>query len=122
MNPAALFLRQSPFGVVNVSGGFIVCTRCVEALKEQDRRRGLLGRVGLLPGEGLLIMPCDSVHTVGMAFPITALYLDRYGLVLLRRDLQPGAPGLKVMGTHEVLELSESDAGETVSGDLLRWF
>jgi hypothetical protein len=56
-----------------------------------------------------------------MAFPIVALYLDRFGKVLLRRDLQPGALGQVVEGAHAVLEVADFDAGETVAGDVLRW-
>jgi uncharacterized protein len=34
------------------------------------RRKGLLGRDSLFAGEGLWILPCQAVHTVGMRFPI----------------------------------------------------
>ncbi|MEX1227406.1 MAG: DUF192 domain-containing protein [Marinobacter sp.] len=40
------------------------------------RLRGLLGRSGLEPGEGLLISPCRDVHTCGMRFPIDIVFLD----------------------------------------------
>ncbi len=41
-----------------------------------SRRRGLLGRSSLCTGEGLWIVPCESVHTVGMQFPIDVLFLS----------------------------------------------
>ena len=40
------------------------------------RLRGLIGRRSLLPGEGLLIRPCGSIHTFFMAFPIGVLFVD----------------------------------------------
>lgn len=43
-----------------------------------SRRKGLLGRVQLSPGEGLWIIPCEAVHTIGMQFPIDLVYLDRH--------------------------------------------
>jgi uncharacterized membrane protein (UPF0127 family) len=46
-----------------------------------DRGRGLLGRPGLDLDEGLLIMPCSSIHTMFMRFPIDAVFFDRQGLV-----------------------------------------
>lgn len=41
------------------------------------RRKGLLGRDSLGPGEALWIVPCEAIHTCGMRFPIDVLYLDR---------------------------------------------
>lgn len=41
------------------------------------RRKGLLGRDHLPDGHGLWIVPCESIHTFGMKFPIDVVYLDR---------------------------------------------
>lgn len=41
-----------------------------------SRARGLLGR-RLLADEGLWIRPCNSVHTIGMAYAIDVLFLDK---------------------------------------------
>jgi uncharacterized protein len=41
------------------------------------RRTGLLRHSGLAPGEGLLIAPCEAVHTFGMKFPIDVVFLDK---------------------------------------------
>jgi uncharacterized membrane protein (UPF0127 family) len=41
-----------------------------------DRARGLLGRPRLQTGEGLLIDPCPSVHTIGMRYPLDLVFLD----------------------------------------------
>lgn len=43
------------------------------------RMRGLLGRRGLPPGQGLLITPCNAIHTLGMRFAIDARFYDRRG-------------------------------------------
>jgi hypothetical protein len=51
---------------------------CVEvADRGRKRRKGLLDREGLAAGEGMWIVPCESVHTFGMRFPIDLVYLDR---------------------------------------------
>jgi uncharacterized protein len=39
--------------------------------------RGLLGRSGLEPGEGLLIRPTNSVHMFFMRFAIDVVFVDR---------------------------------------------
>jgi uncharacterized membrane protein (UPF0127 family) len=55
------------------------------------RRKGLLGRNGLAPGEGLWIYPCESVHTFAMRFAIDLVYLDRNCVVKkLRSNVPPG--------------------------------
>ena len=72
--PAA---AQVPLQVVNLTRGTVLATRLEAAHTGATRNKGLLGRDGLLPGEGLWIAPCESVHTFFMRFPIDLVYLDR---------------------------------------------
>ena len=46
-----------------------------------QRMRGLLGRAPLRDGEGLLIVDCGSVHTVGMRHAIEVVFIDRQGRI-----------------------------------------
>lgn len=56
-----------------------------------ERVQGWLPRQQVEPGEGLLIVPCNSIHTFGMRFNIDVAYLDRQGRVLkLASDVKPG--------------------------------
>ena len=41
------------------------------------RFRGLMGRKELPPGEGILLRPCASVHTMFMRFAIDVVFCDR---------------------------------------------
>jgi uncharacterized membrane protein (UPF0127 family) len=51
---------------------------CVDVADTSAKRRtGLLKHTGLAPGEGLWIVPCESVHTFFMKFAIDLIYLDR---------------------------------------------
>lgn len=69
------------------------------------RRKGLLGRNGLAPGQGLWIVPCESVHTFGMRFPVDVVYLDRKkGVRKLRRQMAPWRISM-CLPAHSVLEL-----------------
>ena len=43
----------------------------------QDRRTGLLKHASFPEGEGLLIAPCECIHTFGMKFPIDVVFLSR---------------------------------------------
>ncbi len=51
--------------------------KCFLARDLISRTKGLLGRDGLSPGEGMWIEPCNSIHTFFMRFPIDVLYLAR---------------------------------------------
>ena len=66
-----------PLKVLNVTRGTLLAERLEAAHSGPSRRKGLLGRDGLEPGEGLWIAPCESVHTFFMRFPIDLVYLDR---------------------------------------------
>ena len=59
----------------------VLATRLEVADSGPKRNKGLLGRDGLAPGEGLWIVPCESVHTFFMRFPIDLVYLDRKNTV-----------------------------------------
>ena len=43
---------------------------------------GLLGTAAIGEGEGLWIVPCRSVHTLGMRYPIDVAFLDARGIVV----------------------------------------
>jgi uncharacterized membrane protein (UPF0127 family) len=77
------------------------------------RNVGLLKHKSLNPGEGLWIVPCQSVHTFFMKFPIDLLYLDRRRLV---RKVRHAVPPWRVSGcfwAHSVLELPAGVLAET---------
>jgi hypothetical protein len=73
--------------------------------------RGLLGRRGLAPGEGMLITRSGSIHTAFMRFPIDAVFLDRD---LRVRKIVAAMPPFRVAaarGARQVLELAAGEAG-----------
>ena len=48
----------------------------------KERRTGLLKRTTFPEGEGLLLAPCECIHTFGMKFPIDVVFLSRKRKVL----------------------------------------
>ncbi|MFH0763259.1 MAG: DUF192 domain-containing protein [Candidatus Omnitrophota bacterium] len=42
-----------------------------------QRMRGLLGRKEFKQGEGIILKPCNSIHTFFMRFPIDVLFVDK---------------------------------------------
>jgi len=70
------------------------------------RGKGLLGRKGLEPGEGLWIIPCEAVHTFFMQFSIDLIYLDRkHRIKKLRSEVPPWRLSA-CFSAHSVLELA----------------
>ncbi len=75
------------------------------------RARGLLGRAGLAPGQGLWLAPCRSIHTVGMRFAIDVVFLDReWRVVAVAPALGPCRLAWGGWRAHGALELA---SGET---------
>ncbi|TMK37344.1 MAG: DUF192 domain-containing protein [Actinobacteria bacterium] len=72
----------------------------------RERARGLLGRSGLEPNEGLLLEHSRSVHTFGMRFPIDAVLLDRDDRVIGVVRLPPNRVLLPRPRVRAVLEVA----------------
>jgi hypothetical protein len=88
------------------------------------RLRGLAGRAGLEPGEGLLLRPCRAVHMIGMKFPLDVAFLDKGNLVVARYPrLSPGARTRWHRTALAVLELPAGTLDETgtMEGDLVEY-
>ena len=85
------------------------------------RRTGLLKHERLEPGGGLWIVPCESVHTFFMKFPIDLVYLDKRRKVKKVRHAVPAWRLSACLLAHSVLELPAGTLRETgtVSGDQL---
>lgn len=102
---------------VNRSTAVVVAERAVVAASPWSRARGLLGGPALRPGEGLVIVPCRGVHTLGMAYPIDVVHLDRDGVVrAVVRHLLPWRLGPLVWGAYLALELP-ADMARASTGD-----
>lgn len=71
-----------------------------------SRAKGLLGRSQLPPGEGLLITPCNGVHTFLMKFPIDLVFLDRENrIIATMENLRPQRMTKLLPQARSVLEL-----------------
>jgi uncharacterized membrane protein (UPF0127 family) len=78
-----------------------------EAKSFLERLRGLMYRSSLPEGHGLLIEPCNSIHTFGMRFAIDVLFLDAANCILKAvHSLNPGKVVPTVRDGHAVLEIN----------------
>lgn len=112
---------SSRMRVVNRTRGTVLAESLQLAGTSAERNRGLLGRDSLAPGEGLWIVPCESVHTFGMRFAIDLIYLDRkHRIRKIRHNVKPWRLSACLVA-HSVLELPAGSVRLTESqkGDVL---
>ena len=87
----------------------------------EKRRTGLLKHDRLAPGQGLWIVPCESVHSFFMKFAIDLVYLDRNKKVRkIRHRMVPWRVSA-CLSAHSILELPAGAlaASGTLAGDQL---
>jgi uncharacterized protein len=109
--------------VLVASGGRVVCDTCHLADKPHTRLRGIMGWKSMRSGEGMLIRPTFSIHTMFVRFPIDAVFLDKeMTVVSIARDLKPW----RFAGARKAKSVLELAAGECrrigiEPGDRLGW-
>jgi uncharacterized membrane protein (UPF0127 family) len=110
------------FRVRNVTQDRLLADRALEARSFSTRFIGLMGKKDLPFGEGLHIVPCNSIHTFFMRIPIDALFLDRSLKVVKALSAVPPWRATRVyFAAHSVLELPAGTilASGTKDGDQL---
>jgi hypothetical protein len=116
--------REDAVRVVNRTRGILVGERVRTASTFLSRLAGLLGTAALAEGEGLWIVPCRSVHTLGMRYPIDVAFLDARGVVVgILEGLPPNRLGRIVRDARGALELRAGSlaATGTAPGDRLEF-
>ncbi|MDX1493931.1 MAG: DUF192 domain-containing protein [Longimicrobiales bacterium] len=110
--------------VVQDGSGVGVAAKVAVADSWWRRLRGLLGRPRLGNDEGMLLLGCSSVHTVGMRYAIDVAFLDKEGRVVRSiAGLEPLKVGIGGEDAAHALELPAGRLAETgtTSGVLLSW-
>jgi len=107
----------------NLTKGCLLADHLEIANSAAARRKGLLGRSGLPRGGGMLLVPCRSIHTLRMKFPIDVVFIDkRMRVAKIVHRLAPGAVLRQCLKAHSTLELPAGTAAEKKLevGDQLR--
>jgi uncharacterized membrane protein (UPF0127 family) len=109
--------------VRNVTRQTVLAQAADVADTSAKRRTGLLKHDRLATGEGLWIVPCESVHTFFMKFPIDLVYLDKRKKVRKVRHAVPAWRMSACLLAHSVLELPAGTAAATATakGDELEF-
>jgi uncharacterized membrane protein (UPF0127 family) len=106
--------------VVNSTRNTVLGDSITVAQSSLSRLVGLLGRRGLEPGCGLLIVPSQAVHTVAMRFPIDVVFIDRdWRVTHLRPVMRPNRVTAIHWKSRFILELPAGAiaASSTAIGD-----
>ena len=114
---------QARLEVTNRTRGTVLATSLEIADSSRKRTKGLLGRDGLAPGEGLWIIPCESVHTFFMRFRIDLVYLDRKNRIRKVRSAVSPWRMSACLSAYSVLELPAGTVRDTrtQAGDILEF-
>ncbi len=85
------------------------------------RARGLMFRKAMEDIDGMLIKPCNSIHTFGMRFSIDVVFLNnKYEVVKVFENLRPFRMTRPYFSATQVLELKAGTLnGRLVKGDRL---
>jgi uncharacterized membrane protein (UPF0127 family) len=113
---------------INQTRGTVLCGRLEDAGGLAGQSRGLLGRTGLAPEEGMLFVrgrfePFMWMHMFFMRFPIDIVFLDREGTVIrINHTLRPWRVSSVVFGACLALEVAAGAATRsgTNVGDLIK--
>ena len=110
--------------VVNRTRGILLGDKVGTARTFLSRLVGLLGTAAIADGGGLWIVPCHSVHTLGMRYPIDVAFLDARGIVIgVLEGLPPNRVGRVFRNARGALELRSGilAATGTSPGDRLEF-
>jgi hypothetical protein len=83
----------------------VLGNRIAVAGTSKERRTGLLNHTGLGEGEGLLIVPCESVHSFGMKFAIDVVFVNKKKVVVKVRPNMVKRRIALSFRAHSVVEL-----------------
>lgn len=87
-----------------------------------SRLLGLMFKKKMNDNQGLLIVPCNQIHTFNMRFDIDVLFIDKGNkIVYIEHSMKPGRATKMIKGAHSVLELCSgvSEKNGVKIGDIL---
>ncbi len=101
---------------INTTRGARVTQGGPVAKNPLTRLVGLLGSKSLEFGDGLWIVPCDSIHSFFMKFPFDAVFLDKnLKVVHLIREMKAWRISPLVFSAHSVLEVPAGITQQTAT-------
>ncbi|SJZ44444.1 DUF192 domain-containing protein [Selenihalanaerobacter shriftii] len=91
--------------LINETKGIVIASRIQKADTFSQRLIGLLGKDNLEADEGLLITPCQIIHTFFMKFAIDVIFLNEDNIVVkVISSLPPNRISSFVSSANKVIE------------------
>jgi len=110
--------KSTPVHIENLTRSATVVSAGRVADRFWARLIGLMLASPLAPGAGLVIVPCSSIHTQFMRFPIDVLYVNKEDRIVgIARNLRPWRVGRFYKKVHYVVELPAGSAEGCQVGD-----
>lgn len=104
----------APLIAFNATRGVPLTDKARVADRIWSRIIGLLCDRKLSPGDGLWIVPCNSIHSFAMRFAFDAIFLDKkLRVVRLQPEMKPWRITPIVFGAHSVLEMPAGTIART---------
>ncbi len=110
--------------IINQTQNRVLAEHAVLADSILSRLAGLLGHDSLLPGEGMIITQCRSIHMFFMKFSIDVIFIDRNKSVVgLVRRIKPFRMSPYFWRSVAAIELPEGTIESTYTklGDQIVW-
>jgi len=111
-----------PLRIINKTKNVILAEEAAVADTPFKRIKGLLGENSLAQNRGLIIRPCNSIHTFFMKFPIDAVFVNSANtIVKIIPNMAPFRLSNIYWKAKFVVELPAGTAEKTPSqiGDIL---
>lgn len=102
----------------------VICEYIEDASSFVRRFMGLMYRKSIPHNHGLLLTPCNEIHTFGMRFAIDTVAISKDGEVLfIDEAVKPNKVRSRVDGAYRILELNAGVAKELniKTGDILEF-
>lgn len=94
------------FKIVNIITENVIAEYASYADTFMTRLKGLMFKKNFNKGEGLIIVPCNNIHTFWMKFPIDVVFLSQDNTVVyVIENLKPNRISPLIRKAHSVLEL-----------------
>ena len=106
--------------ILNLTRGEKLADQVRICEKFWSRLMGLLGSAKLDTNEACWLIPCNSVHTLGMKYPIHVYFLNKENEVIgITKDLKPNRLTSVRAAAHSVIEFASGVSRNCEVGDRL---
>ena len=110
-------MEVSKYYMVNVEKSKVsICKSAVMATGMVDRMIGLMFQKSMEKYDGLLINPCNQIHTFFMRFSIDLIFLNKKNeIVKIVKDKKPWGMSLMYFRASKVLEIKAGSLNPNIS-------